>query len=226
MIRLLDVILSMAALVFLSPILFFCCLILKITGEHEIFFKQQRIGLNGTCFSLLKFATMKKNSPNEGTRSLTVKNDPRILPVGKFLRKAKINEIPQLFNVVRGDMSLIGPRPQSIESFNLFPHKMKKKIVSVRPGISGIGSIVFRNEEELLKGTDSTSFYGNQIMPYKGKIELWFVENKCLKLWIKLILLTIWVVCLPSSKLVWRMFDDLPKPNETLSISLGLKQSD
>ena len=108
--RFFDVFLSSIALIFLSPLLLPIIIILKLTGEGEVFFMQERIGRNGRLFKLIKFATMLKNSPNLGTGTVTMKHDPRILPVGKFLRKTKINELPQLLNILLGDMSVVGPR--------------------------------------------------------------------------------------------------------------------
>ncbi len=121
MIRLFDVIFSGIALVFLSPLLIPIALLLKLSGEGEIFFLQERVGKNREMFKLYKFATMLKDSPNIGTGTVTMKNDPRILPIGAFLRKTKINELPQLLNVFLGHMSLIGPRPQAQRCFDAFP---------------------------------------------------------------------------------------------------------
>ena len=109
--RLLDILLSGIAILILSPLFLLIILILSITGEREIFFKQDRIGINKTNFGLLKFVTMLKNSENTGAGTVTLKNDYRVLPFGKFLRKTKLNELPQLFNILKGDMSVIGPRP-------------------------------------------------------------------------------------------------------------------
>ena len=110
--RLFDIIFSGIALVLLSPLLLPLMFILRVTGEGEIFFPQSRVGRGGKHFKLYKFATMLKDSPNMGTGTVTVKNDPRILPIGGFLRKTKVNELPQLINIFNGDMSVIGPRPQ------------------------------------------------------------------------------------------------------------------
>ena len=146
--RVFDIIFSGLALIVLSPLMLPLIFLLKITGEGEIFFLQSRVGHGGKHFQLYKFATMLKNSPNMGTGTVTVHNDPRILPIGGFLRKTKINELPQLLNVLRGDMSLIGPRPQTLRCFNAFPEFLQSTIVSVKPGLSGIGSLYFRDEEK------------------------------------------------------------------------------
>ena len=161
----------------------------------RFFFLQERVGKNKETFKLIKLATMLKIVQNIGTGSVTMKNDPRILPAGKFLRKTKINELPQLINVFLGDMSLIGPRPQAQNCFDAFPVKTQNIIVQVKPGLSGIGSIVFRGEEDILEGhSASLDFYNNVIAPYKGDIEAWYVEKQGLMTYFSLIILTLWVI--------------------------------
>ena len=141
--RLLDLVISGLSILVLIPLLLPIILLLRITGEGEVFFSQERMGKGGSLFSLHKFATMLKDSPNIGSGTLTVKNDPRILPLGKFLRKTKINELPQLFNVFKGDMSIVGPRPQSSRNFLAFSEDVQKNIMLVSPGLTGLGSIFF-----------------------------------------------------------------------------------
>ena len=148
--RFFDIVFSGIALVLLSPLLLPLIFILRVTGEGEIFFPQSRVGRGGKNFKLYKFATMLKDSPNMGTGTVTVKNDPRVLPMGGFLRKTKINELPQLINIFNGDMSVIGPRPQTQRCFDAFPLSSQNEIIKVRPGLSGIGSIIFRNEEDMI----------------------------------------------------------------------------
>ena len=198
-------------------------LILRFTGEKEIFFSQKRVELGGSYFNLLKFATMLKDSPKIGTGTVTLKDDPRILPFGKFLRKTKINELPQLMNVLIGDMSLIGPRPQDERCFCAFPPSSQNEIKKVQPGLSGIGSIVFRSEDELVdlsKGAEE--FYDNLIMPYKGKLEEWFVHNNTLKNYLLLIFTTLWVVVFLIQKLFGDCFPNFPPPKPLVS-SLNYK---
>jgi lipopolysaccharide/colanic/teichoic acid biosynthesis glycosyltransferase len=164
--RLFDVIFSGVALIALLPIFIPLLLLLRLTGEGEIFFLQDRIGRQGKYFKLYKFATMLKNSPNIGTGTVTLHKDPRVLPLGGFLRTTKINELPQLINIFRGDMSVIGPRPQTQRCFDAFPTQSQKEIIKVRPGLSGIGSIVFRNEEEMMHANnDPDKFYDEIVMP-------------------------------------------------------------
>lgn len=215
--RLLDITFSTTALLILAPLLLFVILLLRCTGEGEIFFTQKRIGKHGTVFSLLKFATMLKDSPNIGTGTVTVKGDHRVLPVGRILRKTKINELPQLFNILLGQMSLIGPRPLTEQTFRAYTLEVQTEVVKVRPGLSGIGSIVFRDEENILDGRNaSLDFYANVVAPYKGQLEVWFVSNNSTKNYFLLVLTTVMVVMFPNSKIVWKLFPKLPKPSRDL----------
>ena len=216
--RVFDVIFSGIALVLLTPVFLPLMFILRVTAEGEIFFPQTRVGRGGKHFKLYKFATMLKDSPNIGTGTVTVKNDPRILPLGRFLRKTKINELPQLVNIFKGDMSVIGPRPQTQRCFNAFPLLHQNKIIKVRPGLSGIGSIIFRNEEDMMHANnDPDKFYDEIVMPYKGLLETWYVAHHNIGSYFRLIGLTIWVVLGFRSSLVWKLFKDLPSPPETLN---------
>lgn len=218
MIRFFDLLFSIMALLLLLPFLVPISLILKLTGEGEIFFLQNRIGKEGKEFKLYKFATMLKNSPSIGTGTVTMKDDPRILKVGKFLRKTKINELPQLINILLGDMSIVGPRPLTLETFRSYSTNTQEVIKRVRPGLSGIGSIIFRNEEEIMQGASaSINYYQNTIAPYKGLLEEWFVENKSLNVYFISIFLTIWAVIFPKTQIAWMIFKDLPVPPKTLS---------
>jgi lipopolysaccharide/colanic/teichoic acid biosynthesis glycosyltransferase len=221
-IRFFDVVLSGMALVVLSPLLVPVMLLLKFSGEGEVFFAQQRVGKNREMFSLYKFATMLKDSPSIGTGTVTMKNDPRVLPAGKLLRKTKINELPQLLNVFMGNMSLIGPRPQALRCFDAFPVESQDIIVQVKPGLSGVGPIVFRGEENILEGHSGTlDFYDNIIGPYKGKVEAWYVGNQKLVIYFSLILLTVWVILFPKSDAIWKLFKDLPSPPDMLKKELN-----
>ena len=216
--RLFDIVLSGLALLLLSPLLLPISLLLRLTGEGEVFFLQSRVGKGGKAFQLYKFATMLKASPNMGTGTVTVKNDPRILPMGHFLRKTKINELPQLLNILSGDMSVVGPRPQTQRCFDAFTLASQKAIIQVRPGLSGIGSIIFRDEENMLHGqADSVRFYDEVIAPYKGALEEWYVTNQGLRTYLLCIGVTAWVVLNSDSNVVWRVFGSLPQPSDQLA---------
>ena len=199
----------------LSPLLIPIMIGLKLTGEGYIWYFQERVGYKNKLFNIWKFATMLKNSPNMSGGLITTKKDPRITPMGGFLRKSKINELPQLVNIFKGDMSLVGPRPVMKKSFDQYPTDVQKVIYNSKPGLTGIGSIVFRNEEELItavrdRGGDTWDFYKNQIYPYKGLLEKWYQENANLWVDIKLIFLTAWVIFFPESDITYRTFDGLP----------------
>jgi len=210
--RVLDIVLSFCALLALSPLFVLVYCILKMTGEREAFFYQPRIGKDRKCFSIIKFATMLKDSPNTSTGTVTIKNDPRVLPVGKVLRKYKINELPQLINVINGTMSLIGPRPLTLQTFNYYPEETKPIICQVRPGLSGVGSIIFRDEESLMNNhIDAIKYYSETIAKEKAALEIWYVKNQSLSLYLKLIISTILVVVFPKSKWINHLIPNIPR---------------
>lgn len=218
--RLFDILLSVVAILILSPLFIIIILILRFTGEGEVFYRQKRIGIGGQPFGVFKFATMVKNSSKIGTGFITTKNDPRVLPVGRVLRKTKLNEFPQLINILIRDMSFVGPRPQVPKHFEIYPAHVKKEISKIQPGLTGIGSIFFRDEERILERNSHLSYeecYTNVIAPYKGELELWYVKHRSVGLYIVLILLTVWVVIFPESKLHLKLFRSLPKPPAELA---------
>ena len=200
--RFLDIFFSLIALIVLSPIIFLVMGVLRVTGEGEVFYIQQRVGMKGELFGLVKFATMLKNSPNMGAGQINIRNDPRVLFFGKFLRKTKLNELPQLVNIFIGDMSVVGPRPMVPDTYAYYPKTGREKLNSVRPGLTGIGSIFFRDEESYLTNPQyAMKFYREHIIPYKCDLEVWFVENNSLYLYLKLILVTAWIVIIPKSRI-------------------------
>lgn len=217
MIRLLDIFFSFIAIIFLSPFLLILMVVLKFTGEGEIFYLQKRVGLKNEEFKLFKFATMNKDSPNQGLGNLTTKNDPRILPVGKFLRDTKINELPQLLNILKGDMSVIGPRPLVREGYNSYPRDLIDKISKIKPGLSGVASIILRNEEEILsKAKSPKEFHSEVLVPYKAKLEIWYDQKKNIKNYLLLILSTIFVIFSPNIKVLNLFFKKIPNPPKEL----------
>lgn len=210
--RLMDLVLSGLALLVLSPLLIPIVIALKCTGEHYVFYYQTRIGRYNKKFKMIKFATMLLNSPNMVGGLHTMRNDPRLLPMGHFLRMTKINELPQLINIFKGDMSIIGPRPLVDKTFDPYPEHVKKTIYNVRPGLSGIGSIVFRDEEGLLTRANMPipEFYAKHIAPAKGELELWYQKKLSFYTDVMIIFLTAWVIIFPESKLLRKVFKDLP----------------
>lgn len=211
--RLIDIVVSSLAILLLSPILILIILILKFTDEGEVFYLQERVGYKATSFMIFKFATMIKNSPNIGSGDVTLRNDPRVTTIGKYLRKSKLNEIPQLANILKGDISIIGPRPLMRAGFNRYSSSLQNSIYSVKPGLTGIGSIVFRDEEKILTDSNLTPHecYEKIILPYKGALELWYQNNCTFFLDMQLIFLTAWVIIYPNSRLYEKWFKDLPK---------------
>lgn len=219
--RFFDIVLSVTALFILFPLFLFLMLLLRFTGEGEVFFLQERVGKDGKIFKIIKFATMIKESPSIGTGTITLKDDYRVLPVGKLLRKLKFNELPQIVNVLLGHMSIVGPRPQTRMCFEAFPQIAKDLIIKVRPGISGIGSLVFHDEEMILSNkTNPINFYNETIARYKGDLEIWYVLNNNMSIYFKIIGLTLWIVFFPTSNHVWKVFRYLPIPPDSLKDSL------
>ena len=211
--RLLDFFVSFTTLVVLSPVFVPIILILKFTGEGEVFYFQERIGINNSSFQIWKFATMLKNSMDMGSGSITLKNDFRVTKIGVFLRKTKINELPQIINILKGDISLVGPRPLVTKTFSAYNEEVQSKIYNVKPGLTGIGSIIFRDEESIISAVtdeDPHDFYNRVIAPYKGELEMWYQDHRSLYLDFQLIFMTAYVILVPKSKLYVYWFKDLP----------------
>tara|TARA_B110000090_G_scaffold30596_1_gene32268 strand:+ start:3793 stop:4458 length:666 start_codon:yes stop_codon:yes gene_type:complete len=208
--RIFDLAVSFFALLVLSPLLVPLTLMLRITGEGEIFYMQPRVGLNGKLFNIFKFATMLKNSPNIGSGTLTMRNDARVLPIGVFLRKTKINELPQLLNILFGHMSIVGPRPLVSSGEANYTTSQAIIIRSVRPGVTGIGSLMLRDEESFYAHrSDAHDFYRNEISPYKASLEIWYVENQSFLLDIQIIVFTAAAILFPNLR-VEKTFSSLP----------------
>lgn len=224
--RIIDLAIASIVLLVLLPLLVPICIALRLTAEGEVFYFQKRVGLYNHQFDIWKFATMLKDSPNMLTGSLTLRNDPRVTTVGKYLRMTKINELPQVINVLLGDMSLVGPRPQVKRDFLAYPEHVQKVINNVKPGITGIGSIVFRDEEKLLSVTpmEPHDFYKKHIAPYKGELELWYQKNASLGTDFMILFLTAWQIVFSKSELVFKVFKDLPKQPAELTVE-GAKKT-
>lgn len=219
--RIFDILVSGTALLVLSPILLVVIAILKVTGEREAFYFQERVGFLGKIIYVTKFVTMVKNAPNMGTQDITLKNDPRVLPIGKFLRKSKLNEVPQLWDVFVGTISLVGWRPLMPKGFADYPQWVQEKIVNVKPGLTGIGSLVFRDEEAIIaraqeEGRDLRQCYREDIMPFKGELESWYVDHASLWTDLKIVLATAIAVLRPQWRGFWGWFDGIPKPTSPI----------
>ncbi len=209
--RFLDLLISSLALIILSPILIIIILLLSITGEKEVFYKQSRIGLNSKRFLIWKFATMLKNSPTIGSKEITLRNDPRVTRIGKVLRITKVNELPQIINVLIGEMAIVGPRPLMEVSYNLYPPEVAQKIYSNKPGITGIGSLIFRDEEKLVSQADDSREMYKHIFEYKAALEIWYYKNASFLTDVKIIFMTGYSIVFPQNKLTERIFPGLPQ---------------
>ena len=211
-----DITVSFIVLIILLPFFIPIIVILKFSAEGEIFYFQERIGIHNSRFRIWKFATMLKNSMNMGTGSITLKDDPRVTKIGSFLRKTKINELPQIINILKGDISLVGPRPLVEKTFSAYNEDVRSKIYNVKPGLTGIGSIIFRDEESIIsavKDEDPHEFYKRVIAPYKGELEMWYQKQNSFFIDLQLIFMTAWVILFPASNLYEKWFKDLPKRN-------------
>jgi len=221
--RFFDILFSLLAIILLLPIFIVVSIVLLVVSGDGVIYTQKRVGLNAKVFGVYKFVTMVKDSEILGSGIITVKNDSRVFPFGKFLRKTKINELPQLFNIVKGDMSIIGPRPVPEKHFLHYTENAQENIKRIKPGLSGLGSIVFRDEEEILEkvANDKVEFYDRLISPYKGKVETWYVENTNIFLYFKLIWMTIKVVIFPNHKINFQeSFKNMPTPPNELRVLL------
>ena len=205
-----DILIAGTGLLLLLPLFVPLMILLRLTGEGEIFFKQKRVGYKNRDFYVWKFATMRLDSELSGT--VTPKNDPRILPLGRILRSTKINELPQLINVLKGDLSVVGPRPLTDQDFRRYPEELKPLVYQTKAGLTGIGSVVFRNEEEILAKSEKEfqQCYEEDIMPIKGALEVWYGQNISFLTDIKIVLLTAFAILRPDNTLHVNWFSDLP----------------
>lgn len=190
--RVFDLFCSILGVLILLPLIVVVSIIIKCTSKGPVLFKQVRVTKNGKLFKIYKFRTMRENS--EGNKQITVGNDDRITGVGHILRKTKLDELPQLFNVIKGEMSLVGPRPEVPRYVELYTEE-QRKILAVPAGITDYASIYFSNESELLgKAKDPEKYYIEKIMPYKIELNEKYINNMGLFTDIKIILLTIFKI--------------------------------
>lgn len=188
--RIIDIVISLLGIIFLSPVLLLIAFVIKITSSGPVIFRQERIGLNRQGFYILKFRTMIINAEKHG-KQITVGHDPRITKVGKFLRKFKLDELPQLFNVFMGDMSLVGPRPEVRKYVEIYSAE-QLKVLNIRPGITDYASIQFSNENEILaESNNPEAAYINEIMPKKLSLNLKYLQEISFKTDLKLLVLTL-----------------------------------
>ncbi|MEO5564792.1 MAG: sugar transferase [Chitinophagaceae bacterium] len=211
--RLFDIIFSLLAIIILLPLFIPIVILLLLTGEHEVFFRQDRVGYKNKIFRIWKFATMLKNSPNMGSGDVTTRKDPRVTKMGTFLRISKLNELPQVINILTGDMSFVGPRPLMKAGFDRYSDEMKSKVYNAKPGLTGIGSIVFRDEELIITKSSLPPHecYRQVILPYKGAVEVWYQQHLSFYTDCMILFLTGWYILFSNSELVYKIFPSLPK---------------
>lgn len=165
--RLFDLLFSLVGLIMLAPVFAFISVWIQFDNLGPVFFRQIRVGRFGRHFNVLKFRTMVVDAESKGGK-ITVGDDPRITRIGKFLRKYKLDELPQLLNVIKGEMSLVGPRPEVPKYVEFYPEKVKEIVFSIPPGITDFASLEFRNENELLSASlDPNKEYLENILPIK-----------------------------------------------------------
>lgn len=175
--RVFDFVAALLGLLILSPFFLIVALLIKLDSAGPVFFLQERVGINGSIFKLFKFRTMVTDA-YKGAAITVGKRDSRITRVGSFLRKFKLDELPQLINVVLDEMSLVGPRPEVKRFVDLYSTE-QREVLSIKPGITDYASIQFRNENELLEGKpDPIDFYIREIMPVKLKLNLEYIKNR------------------------------------------------
>lgn len=188
--RIFDLIASSFAIIIFSPVLIIVSLSIKLYDSGPVFYRAPRTGKNNVPFKMFKFRSMVLNADKIGAASTTL-SDPRITPMGRFLRKHKLDEIPQLFNVLLGQMSIIGPRPEIKKFTDLF-NEQEKMILSVKPGISDYASVKFSDEGKILEGSDDPDkAYFELIRPKKIELQLQYVKEKSLATDLKIIFLTL-----------------------------------
>jgi len=189
--RLLDVCIAGAGLLLLLPIMCIIALAIKLDSPGSVFFAHERVGRYGRKFKVLKFRTMVQDAPKRGG-AITAGHDPRITRVGRILRKTKLDELPQLWNVLKGEMSLVGPRPEVEPYVQLWDPAMRELVLSVRPGITGLTQIRYRHEEALLaQQPDPEKYYRETLLPLKLASDVEYVQRRCLTFDLYLLLRTL-----------------------------------
>ncbi len=192
--RLLEGGAALSIIILFSPVLVACALLIRFSSGAGVFFRQKRVGRGGKIFTLYKFRTMRSES--RGLK-ITAENDQRITPVGRVLRRSKLDELPQLYNVLRGEMSFVGPRPEILEMVDLTDPRWQK-VLAARPGITDPVTLEFRNEEQLLvEIEDKETFYRETIQPYKLKGYLRYLEKRRWHTDLKIIFETARCIVLP-----------------------------
>ena len=188
--RVFDIVFSLLLLLLLSPLLLVFAFVVALSSPGGAFFSQERVGKGGRFFRLMKFRTMRPGSEAHGQLTIGGR-DPRVTVVGYFLRKTKLDELPQLWNVLVGDMSVVGPRPEVPKYVALYSLE-QRKVLSVRPGITGMASIDYIDENEMLaRAADPEKVYIREVMPAKLALDLTYVRERSFLLDLRIILATV-----------------------------------
>jgi exopolysaccharide biosynthesis polyprenyl glycosylphosphotransferase len=222
--RAFDLVIATLGLLLVWPIMLLVAVAIKLDSPGPVFFKQPRVGENARVFTMIKFRSMVVDAEqrqaevmkttDNGVVMHKTANDPRITRVGHFIRRTSLDEIPQLFNVLKGDMSIVGPRPLMPVSFNLYRDAVKARIYDSKPGMTGIGSIIFRDEERIISlSDDPKKMYAQIVYPYKEKLEMWYLQKASMLTDFKIIFLTAWSIIFPKNQMAHKLFKDLPVRN-------------
>ena len=217
--RFCDIVFALMGLLVTSPIVLTVIVLKKLAGEQEIFYIKGRVGKGGRLFPFIKLSSMTPAKKGEKTSSLTLSNDKRITPLGHFIRKTKIDEFPQFVNIIRGELSFVGPRALMPKIHKDYSKAVKTELSKIRPGVTGLATVVFRNEAQLLADSDYTDelkLYKEVIGPAKGAIEMIYTQNKSFILDLTILLLTVWQIFRPLSLIgyKWLIFRGYITPKE------------
>ena len=192
MVRLFDILASLAGLAVTLPLYSLMALAIKLDSPGPVFYRQVRVGLDGRPFTILKFRTMVNDAEREG--SITVKEDTRVTRVGRWFRRFEVDELPTLLNVLKGDMSIVGPRPEVPEYVQLYTQE-QRRVLSVRPGITSHATLRFRNEAEFLSEADDLErAYLDQVMPEKIRLSLDYINRRSILFDLRIIFETLFLV--------------------------------
>ena len=212
--RFFDILIAFNFLLLVFPFLITTAIVILVFGNVEgVFFTQSRPGKQNKLFKIIKFKTMTDSRDNLGN---LLNDKHRMTKFGKFIRNYSIDELPQIINILKGEISLVGPRPLVAKTFTAYNKEVQSKIYNVKPGLTGIGSIIYRDEESIISAVtdeDPHEFYKRVIAPYKGELEMWYQSNCSFFLDLQLIFMTAWVILAPNSRLYEKWFKDLPKHN-------------
>lgn len=190
--RLFDFTFAVVGLIIFTPIILLCCLLLILSGEFSPLYLSYRVGRKEKLFKIYKLRTMQQTK-QQPSQHFTDHDDERITFLGKILRATKLDELPQFYNILIGDLSFVGPRPQLPEIYDKYDEETKARLKTIKPGVTGLGSLVFRNESQLLEQVDPddrADFYDNTIVFSKGNLEKWYVKNRGFILDLKILVFT------------------------------------